>query len=376
MRKLLRIFVYAFICLIISASSFSGQLQRMHLALLSQGGGEGPAKSVIFDIADNHGSGNFISVRSIDFYFEYEKIEMLTADFTAYSTTVTAGGTWDPDNAFDTSLSKTGVDDNNQWLSISLAGTPVDQRLTIVFDTPQNFDMIIINNSHDVIATTDRGAKTVKITSSTDAITSTVYNQAIAHRTVLADGDWVIHDAVDLVQEEIVYNIGGTDRTRSVVFDIDTNHGDASFMSLRSAEFKLDSVLIALTNEFDAYSTTETFPAIQAFNTSLSKTGDDNATSWLGLSATNLRLTVNFDEFQEWDSITVNNAHESGGKTNRGCNATKIYMSMQWTPKGIGTTFEAALPAGSVYIFNGNITEHPATDTVSDEVLSLTLGGL
>ena len=159
------------------------------------------AKSVILDIADNRSGANYITLRSIDFWFEGSKITMLPADFTAYATTEFSA-TYAAEQAFDTSLSKIGDYADLEWLCANLTFT--NQRLIIVFDTAQTFDSIVVNNGHLSGAWTDRGVKNVKINISTDAITSTVYDEAIANATLIYDGLFDEHAATNLQDDQIL----------------------------------------------------------------------------------------------------------------------------------------------------------------------------
>lgn len=159
------------------------------------------AKSIIIDIADNWGDGGFIALRSVDFWADSSKIANLSStDFTAYSTT-SLGAQYDPDNAFDTSLSKTGVITNNEWYSSSVV---TNQRLICVFNVDTEFDEIRINNGHSSGTATTRGAQNVKIHYSTDAITSTVYDEAISNSAFIYDGVFAEHVASNVEDEEIL----------------------------------------------------------------------------------------------------------------------------------------------------------------------------
>jgi len=157
------------------------------------------AKSIILDIADNHG-GSYIGVRSIDFWLNGEKLTVLTADITAYATTEYSTG--QAEYAFDTSYTKIGTGTNTQWLSNAVT---TNQRLICVFDLPIVFDTIIINNAHGSGTNTDRGSQNVVINISSDAITDTTYDAAIANSTELFDDVFREHQAVDQEHSQVVY---------------------------------------------------------------------------------------------------------------------------------------------------------------------------
>jgi hypothetical protein len=159
------------------------------------------AKSVIFDIADNY-INDFINIRSIDFLLAGVLLEPQTIGYSARNTTNYVNSTHAL-YAFDTSLPKTGASASVSWLSGRSYDT--NQRLIIVFDSPVEFDTIVINNGHESGGTTTRGAKNVVITSSTDTITSTVYNDVITNPTVLFTGVLDEHVAADVEDPQTVY---------------------------------------------------------------------------------------------------------------------------------------------------------------------------
>lgn len=165
------------------------------------------AKSVVFDCADNYGDTSFAGIRSIEFFLAGVKIELSTSDFTAYATTEYSAN-YSAAKAFDTSLSKVGTQDLTTWMT--LTGEDTDQRLIVVFNTAQVFDEIVINNYHASGSATTRGMQHVKITTSTDAITSTVYDEAIANSTVLNDAVWDQHTAINEEDAHVVYTVEAT----------------------------------------------------------------------------------------------------------------------------------------------------------------------
>ncbi len=158
------------------------------------------AKSVIFDIADDHGSTDFVNLRSVEFWLSGSIITM-TSGFTAYSTTMYSSG-YDPQYVFDTSTSKIGTPSYTSWISEHY--TVTDQRLIIVFDTAISFDQIVVNNGHEFESYTDRGVKNTVITTSTDAITDITYNAAITNSTVIFTGVIPEHVASDVVDDYTV----------------------------------------------------------------------------------------------------------------------------------------------------------------------------
>jgi len=158
------------------------------------------AKSIILDLADNHGNGFSIGIRSVDFWLDGSKITVLSADITCYATTSSSPTYNNVLTTFDTSLSKVGNSNYTEWAS----GATTNQRLICVFDTAIEFDQIRINNYHNSGNNTEIGANNVKINMSTDAITSTVYNEAIANSVEIYDGTFDEHAATDTEDEQIL----------------------------------------------------------------------------------------------------------------------------------------------------------------------------
>jgi hypothetical protein len=159
------------------------------------------AKSVIIDIADNYGGSSYLGIRSIDFLSSGVLVG-ITTEFTAYATTE-----YDADSlaafAFNTALSKIGDFLSTTWKSANNIIT--NQRLLIVFDTPTDFDEIVVNNLHFFGSLTTWGSKNVVVTASTDAITDTTYNAAIANSTVLFTGVLLQHVAADVEDPQTIY---------------------------------------------------------------------------------------------------------------------------------------------------------------------------
>ena len=212
------------------------------------------AKSVILDIADNHGGPYGLGLRQVDFWSGGAKIILGVSDFMTYATSTFTIGSYEPSNAFDTYTSKTGG--SGDWLSA--ADAPTNQRLICVFDSPVTFDEIRVNNTHYFGDYTSDGVNNVVITISDDVITDTTYNAAISNSTEIFDGVFDEHVASDVEDEQIltlgevvVYNITGTVKEQgsfvqrtvrlykrsdgSLVSETQSDSGDGSF-SLSGAE--------------------------------------------------------------------------------------------------------------------------------------------
>ncbi len=286
---------------------------------------EGEAKSVIFDITDNYG-GDVIAIRSIEFYLGGILLAFDTNTITAYSTTNDSDSTA-AEFAFITSCSKIGVAEYNEWI----AESDVDTRLIVVFDSKQTFDKIVINNTY--VNGIDCGAKNVRITASSDEITDITFNASVASSTVLNDTEWPEHINSDEADDRTVYPAYDTTGVKTVIFDIENNYGGA-YMGVRSIEFYYEGTLITLaTSDFTAYGEygggEYDYGPSNAFNTSLSKTGSMDGTSWRTLSGndSDIRLIIVFNDNQLFDEIRVNNYHDTGLSVDRGVQDVKITTS-------------------------------------------------
>lgn len=160
------------------------------------------AKSVILDIADNWGEVDYLGIRSIDFYYNDTLVDIAVTDASFYATSEYSNGLYNVDYAFLTAVTKTGSAGNTQWLSALSSNT--DQRIGIVFNSPTQFDKIVINNMHSSGVSTDWGVKNIKIYYSTSAITSIVYNESILNSILIFDGIIAEHTAVDEIDDQIL----------------------------------------------------------------------------------------------------------------------------------------------------------------------------
>ena len=160
------------------------------------------ARSVILDIADNHGATFYIGIRSIEFKLNGVLLDVEgTLDADAYATTQFSSS-YLPIFTFDVSLSKTDNRSGNAWISSNSHDT--NQRLICVFASAQMFNEIVVNNGYDGTAVFDEGAKNTKIHISTDVITSTVYDQAIANSTLIFDDIIAIHIDSDVIDDQVL----------------------------------------------------------------------------------------------------------------------------------------------------------------------------
>lgn len=165
-------------------------------------------KSVVFDFMDNWGRAGCMFVRAIDFYDESDNLITITSssDATATATTGSSSAFF----AFNTSLSKTGPSDNVSWVGDS----STNQRLIVVFNTTKTIHRIDFTNDHYSGTNTDRGVKSTKIYSSTEAITDTVYGAVVLNSNLIFDGIIPIHTNLDIADTQVlslINNVGEYD---------------------------------------------------------------------------------------------------------------------------------------------------------------------
>ncbi len=165
------------------------------------------AKSVIFDIADYYRVLDYMEVRSIEFKLNGSTIDAGgTVGITAYSTSQFSAS-FPPSKAFDVSEDKDGSRAYHSWVSESVdSGSSITppQRLICVFDAPQTFDEIVINNAHSLGTETNTGIKSTKIYISSSAITNTIFNNPIVNSTLLFNGEIPQHVSVDAADDRTI----------------------------------------------------------------------------------------------------------------------------------------------------------------------------
>ena len=184
------------------------------------------AKSVIFDIANGYGGqpNNVLALRSVEFFFNDVLVEVLSSNAVAYATTQFSIS-YQYIFPFDTSLSKLGSYVGTEWLSAAASLT--NQRLICVFGTEIEFDEIRVNNAHYFATQTTQGIKDTKIYISSDAITSTVYAEAIANSNLIFDGTIDEHTAVDEIDDQVLTLIVPWDGTIDTPEMITTTSSDS-----------------------------------------------------------------------------------------------------------------------------------------------------
>jgi len=207
-------------------------------------------KSIILDIAANYGSASYTGIRSVDFYSKGIKIDTSGFNFFIALATSSNGNGYTPNLTFDTSLPKLGGYTYNQWFSAG--GQSTNQRLICIFNTPIEINAIIINNSHNSGTETNSGVKTVKIYTSSDSITSTVYNEIIPNSTLIFDGVFNQHvtSNIEDPQNLILSNILTTIVTKNIThYDLDTWQTEYVDLSTVSGTTTANIVMFKILND-------------------------------------------------------------------------------------------------------------------------------
>jgi len=166
--------------------------------LLAAAGVSALVKSVVIDCTDNYGN-TYMGFRSVEFKLATVLHNITQSNSTSYATTEL--GTGQAKFAFDTTLSKTGTWSNTSWLTNAIK---INQRLICVFDTPIEFDEIVINNYHSSGTFTTRGVKNLIITSTPDTYTTTTYGATVTNGTELYNGSILKHVASDTVDDQSI----------------------------------------------------------------------------------------------------------------------------------------------------------------------------
>lgn len=157
------------------------------------------AKSFVVDMLDNWGDASYVGYRSIELKRGGVVQNPAYTAMTGYDNSAS----FDPIHAFKNDVVKTGGSTTtNGWTSEN--GTVASTRTVVVFDTEVYFDEVVINNYHHNGGSITRGAKNIKITISTDSITSTTYDEAVSNSTLIFDGQILAHSATNTIDDQIV----------------------------------------------------------------------------------------------------------------------------------------------------------------------------
>lgn len=157
-------------------------------------------KSFVLDVADNYGRSS-VGIRSIEFRLSGILVGVLYSDATCYGSQYSDD--YSPIKMFDTAPLKTGLSIRSSWYSASGVNTNV--RISCVFDTPIVCDSVVVNNYHSNGASTDGGAKNIRITiTASGVVTSTTYMEAVPNGFLLFDGVLDEHVASNVVDNQVL----------------------------------------------------------------------------------------------------------------------------------------------------------------------------
>jgi hypothetical protein len=346
------------------------------------------AKSVIFDITDNWGDSYNVGIRSVEFWLNGVRHDLLPADFSAYATSFINDDV-KPECAFDTSVSKVGSAFGTSWA----ASSPTSQRLICVFNNPIQFDEIRISNFHDSGQLPGIGARTTVTTISSDAVSDTTYKAGILNSSEIFNGVLEAHVEDDVTDEQSInpsfdkvvptaLHTGSFSTAnssiepswppgyKSVIIDIADNWGNEWYVGIRSVEFWLNGVRHdLLPADFSAYATSfldDVYHPKYTFDTSVSKTGIWVKTQLVsgGNAISNFRLICVFNNPIQFNEIRVCNSHDAGSSDFVTTGAKNVTLSGSRV-RVTDTTYSAPVPYSDV-LFEGILEKHIAED-VPDE---------
>jgi len=174
------------------------------------------AKSIILDIDDNWGDDNYLGLRSMELKLNTVLQELDDADISATYGTEN-NSTVEISNIFNTGLSKTGTVVDTGWQSAS--GENESQRIICVFTSTVTFNEITINNYHHEGTLTTRGIENVKIIVSTDTITDTTFEAAVANSSEIYDSTFDQHTASDASDDQdLVLTLPGIEGNAAITY--------------------------------------------------------------------------------------------------------------------------------------------------------------
>jgi hypothetical protein len=161
---------------------------------------------------------------------------------------------------------------------------------------------------------------------------------------------------------------------KSVILDIANNWGYYGQVGIRSIDFWNGGSKIAnvdANGDYTAYATYyggSSYHPKYAFDTTLSKTGSINYTSWIATNTDDsIRLICVFTDETDFDEIRINNFHISGSYTNLGLRNVVINVS---TDSITNTAYNSSI-SNATEIFNGQFDQHVSSDIEDEQILTL-----
>ena len=182
------------------------------------------AKTVVCDFTTHWNTAGAQMCREIDFYSGGTKLALTKAggDYVTFGNEHSSP--YETENLFDTSNLLDGAHINNGWQ----LNTAASVRVIVVFDTPQTFDSIIINNHHDSGGATVYGVKdTLLYITDTAYTVLDAYGTAVTGGTKIFDGVFPQHAATNTVQDfelTLIGSGGGATLPTEFFKHIRTNH--------------------------------------------------------------------------------------------------------------------------------------------------------
>lgn len=164
------------------------------------------ARSMVFDMATNHGNSMYIFFRNLDFFLQGVKIPY-SAQWQVYSTTQ-YNDTTPPSRVFDGAYYTGDANLSTAWMPPYL--TIANQRLIVVFPEETTIDDIKYNNGFnfwsDAVQRLDTGVKDLKIYKATEVYTDKAFNATIPGGVLIYDGEAQMHSAAN-VNDNYAFNL-------------------------------------------------------------------------------------------------------------------------------------------------------------------------
>jgi len=215
------------------------------------------------------------------------------------------------------------------------------------------------------------------LTGDIQILSSIVINTTQAYSTTLFTGELEILNGAINISSQLISNLTVVNtlyNTRSVIIDIENNHGDSTNMALMGVRFANFGNIIDIGVpgvDYDAYATSTLEPDPYApwriFYYISPLTG--TVENWMANNqTTNQRVICAIGNGINLDEIIFYNYHASGTDTDKGINNVKIYLSTDIISE---TTYDQPI-SNSELVFDGIIEEHSSIDELDGQ--SITIG--
>lgn len=259
-------------------------------------------RSIVIDCADNYGATEMglgaVRVR-------LSGCGVSQADWQAYATTSSSGQ--GPEKLLENYINGSN---NGCWKSAAAVNS--NQRVILVADQPFYFDDVLIENYNIERVTGNQGVQNFKIRVSTDVITDTTYDAAVANTVYESAGVMPKYPSVWWLDRFYApFEYSKPVKARAVIFDFHSNWGDSSYTGLRMLGFVHRGMSI-FPSGWTYGGSSDTTGIDDIFNlTGGTFTGSITSYGWRG-NAPGQRIWVKFPADIMMDGIMLDNSHNYG----------------------------------------------------------------